>query len=518
MSSAIPRVTRASSRAASSRAGSDAGSDVPSVGQVDLRSSRAGSPAKSNKRFGVSTRDSKTYGSKVTSAAAAGRKGSAITGQVAGEIQDAISETREHTAGTNVHGRGNALESVEEEIGTPLTARTLQMNAVAEAVAEERARGDEELAKAKRQHEQALPIVRAQAEFEARTAGNQTPNETSILQKQMSLSDSNMSIEYDRILKFDYFILAKIFMILMTLCMMVLYIDVYFGPILGPRFDMLGFRSRVHLSHYQSNITSADLRQLSNRVYDLQTQMYEVQVHTQWLTHAIPNKKPWQTNYFSNYHKVVVNPRLTSPTWEGMRICDPANPPSFFDKLLWSTIGSPCPYGEFSTSPKTALGPWSEDTGPSWCAAAGEAKLQLATMLVAPMTPTELVIEHPPRKWEIVPKIIPAPKEVEMWMQVEDFAQRELIGDTFEATYGPTDPISQPTIQSMPSNYVPVGRWTFDYYAKHHVQSFRVTMNLHGAQTDKIIIRVNSNWADTPHSCLYRLRLHGVNHHPEGES
>ena len=491
MSSGFPRVTRASSRAASSRAGSDAGSDV---GQCDLRSSRAGSPAKSNKRSGVSTRDSKTYGSKVTSAAAAGRKGSANTGQVAGEIQDAISETGEHTAAINVYDRSNALASVEEEVATPLTARALQQN----AVAAERAQGEKNLSDAKRRYEQA----RAKE-----IDGNRTPTGTTMLQKQISLSDSNMSIEYSRLMESNFFVFAKAILVSIVLFMLVLVTDVYFGPILGARFDMLGFRSRAQFSGNQTNIIPADLSILNNRISTLETQVLNL---------AMPNKKPWQINFFSPYHRVVVNPRLTSPTWEGMRICDPAKPPTFIDKLWW-TIGSPCPYGEFSKSPKTALGPWSEDLGPSWCAAAGDAKLQLATMLSAPMTPTELVIEQPPRKWEIVPKLYPAPKEVEMWMEVNDFDQRELIGDTFEATYGPADPASLTTIHSMPANYVPVGRWTFDYHTTNHVQSLYVTMDLHGAQTDKIIVRVNSNWANTPYSCLYRLRLHGVNHHPEGE-
>ncbi|KAL8737077.1 MAG: hypothetical protein Q9181_002033 [Wetmoreana brouardii] len=466
-----PRVTR--SRAASSRAPSEARS---------LRSSRAGSPSM---RSDLGTRESKTYGAK-TSSASAQRKAAARMAQTINQIQDAVDQAQAQTG-------ESSLARVEEEeiINIPPNANE------SIAATEQYQFGH--------QHERDDEIQLA-GEFN----GNQPLEGTSVLQKQMTLSDSDTSIA--RTSRVSYFP-PKIFMAMTVLFLLLLTFsvaDIYRGPFFGPRFDLLKSR---HVVGNQSALTPFDVSNIEHRLSVLEHQLHNLPEQP----HAEDNQ--WRINFFSKFHRVALDPYLTSPTGTEDGLCKPKS-------WLW-TITHPlsipvdsihCPYEAMQNGPGTVFGPWDEDSGPAWCAAAGEAKLQIGAMVQAPMTPTELVVEHNPWTNELKPRNVPAPKEIELWMEVLDDDLRESIGRAAEATYGnfETNSVTK-AHRSLPSKYVPIGRWTYDYPSGKHTQVLKVSVDLLGAQTTRLAVRVNSNWASEQYTCLYRLRLYGIPHRPGSE-
>ncbi|KAL8703029.1 MAG: hypothetical protein Q9201_003805 [Fulgogasparrea decipioides] len=482
-----PRGPTTRSRAASSRAASEAPS-VADDAHSDLRSSRAGSPK--TKRFDVSTRESKTYGSK-PSRASAQRKTAARMAQTVGNIQHAVDQAQAQTGESSLQGQGPALARVEEEINIPQAAN--------EAIAAtERYEHEQQY-----QHDDDIQLAR---EFN----GNQPLEGTSVLQKQMTLSDSETSIARTR--PATYF-LPKLFMAITVLFLLILTFsvaDIYRGPFFGPRFDLLKSR---HVIGNQSAITPCDVSNIEHRLSVLEHQLHNLpdQLHTE--------DKQWRINFFSKFHRVSVDPYLTSPTGTEAGLCKPKSRLWEIIHLLWKPDDSIlCPIEAMKNGPATVFGPWDEDSGPAWCAAAGEAKLQIGAIVQAPMTPTEVVVEHNPWTNELEPRSVPAPKEIELWMEVLEDGLRETIGRAAEATYGnfETNPVTK-AYRSLPSKYVPIGRWTYDYPSGKSTQVLKVSVDLAGAQTTKLAVRVNSNWAGEQYTCLYRLRLYGISHHPSSE-
>ncbi|KAI4205372.1 MAG: hypothetical protein LQ350_000413 [Teloschistes chrysophthalmus] len=486
MSTPGRRVTRASSRQASET------SSLPPTDFPDTRSSRAGSPNK--KRNEPTTKKNQAYGSK-SAPAAAQKKGAG--GDTVGGIKQSLRSAQAQFAEPSSHGQLGAVEEEEddeEEIaGRPdPTIQHLGHNYENDDFVPD-----------------ALPL-----------------DDSSAAQRQTTLSDSDRHTDPS---SQAIYLTPKYYMAIATFLgiLVWLFLDIYRGPLLGSRLD---FYKRRHVignaTFTESGAISAiearlralehgsdnDLLNLKHRVNAFETELQD------FAGTLAASRTRWPINYFSTRHSPIVQPHLTSPTWEGLRRCDPDGIIGRL-RLLWYPYEPACPGGEFSSSPSTVFGPWTEDSGPSWCAAPGDGKLQITTFLSAPMTPTELVVEFPPSSSEIVPKKVPAPKEFELWMAVRDDAVRESIGEAAEVAHGPFSS-GEDTYgnRALPREFVPIGRWTYDYPAGHPTQIFRPHIDLTGTQTHTLVVRVNSNWANNPFTCLYRLRMHGINRHPEATS
>lgn len=163
--------------------------------------------------------------------------------------------------------------------------------------------------------------------------------------------------------------------------------------------------------------------------------------------------------------------------------------------------------------PNSALQPWRENE-PRYCT---PGKLQLAVKLPRLVTPVDLVIEYY-LKDEIL-AAGSAPKEVELWVPISDDAARaavvlgvtKLYPDILASERSENARFLEQR-QALDSNWVPVGRWTYDIYANEIGQRFHVFVDLdsHGIAVDEIVVRVNSNWANNDVTCLVRARMHGI--------
>ena len=178
--------------------------------------------------------------------------------------------------------------------------------------------------------------------------------------------------------------------------------------------------------------------------------------------------------------------------------------------------------------PNAALQPWREHE-PRYCV---PGKLQLAVKLPRVITPLDIVMEHY-LKDEVL-WVGTGPKEVELWIPILDDVTRSRINleviqfypDIWAREESEDDRLQEQR-RALDSNWIPVGRWTYNIYANEIAQRFRipVDLELYRVAVDQIAIRVNSNWAvkDNLVTCMVRARMHGIDHgsfhnlHPRGD-
>lgn len=337
--------------------------------------------------------------------------------------------------------------------------------------------------------------------------GNQLLGVTGVLHRQFALSTSDSSVDrpLSTLFNWMHYTGCAAFMLMLAL----LFVDIYRGPLFGSSFDFL--MSRYPVGNH-STILPSESTALEHRMTAMEHGLRQQIDTLRYELHSQPKQliRGSKINFFSHLHGVTVDPYLSSPTNTAWEWCnqdeksDPPRTPTWWQR--YNPAKRLCPVPTTHQAPVTVFGPWDESEGPSWCAAGGDAVLQLATTVQGPMTPTELVVEYNPNSKQINSRMVPAPKEIELWMSVSDEAIRESIGQDFEALYGPP----QGTVKALPQEYVPIGRWTYDLHSPQYMQAFTMPVNLKGATTGKLVIRVNSNWAKAPYACLYRLRLHGI--------
>ncbi|MCJ1403510.1 hypothetical protein MMC11_006733, partial [Xylographa trunciseda] len=219
---------------------------------------------------------------------------------------------------------------------------------------------------------------------------------------------------------------------------------------------------------------------------------------------------PSRVNYFSRGLGATIDPYLTSPTRK-----------LTVRSRSWFGLSS---YELRTPDPISAILPW-EDIGDCWCAPPSGGKAQLTIQLPRKIVPTHLVIEHIPQGATL--DIGSAPKEVELWVQIEDPETRVRVIDAAMAvpTLAEESLLAARTIPvygaaaALDKSWVRIGRWEYDIFAADHVQSFAVPVELDHFQAavDKVSVRVRKNWGMKDYTCLYRLKMHGLLAEKEGE-
>ena len=253
------------------------------------------------------------------------------------------------------------------------------------------------------------------------------------------------------------------------------------------------------------SVGTSDYNHLKSRIDDLEN-VYR--------TLAFDNEydKQQKVNYFSAGLGAVVNPYLTSPTKQIV------NTLSWKSWLIYSAFGLSLPV---SPPPIEALGPW-DDIGDCWCAPRNGdnsgGKLQLAVLLPRTIVPTDLVIEHIPKDATLDSGS--APRGIELWAQIDDPMKREAVTNAMFSLlpYEETQPSELErdadrfqANRALDQSWIRIGSWSYDLFARRHIQKFRVPIDLEhfGVKTNQVAVRVVSNWGDSDHVCLYRLKLHG---------
>ncbi|KAL9120939.1 MAG: hypothetical protein Q9187_002509 [Circinaria calcarea] len=253
------------------------------------------------------------------------------------------------------------------------------------------------------------------------------------------------------------------------------------------------------------SVSTSDYKYLSSRIEYLENAYRS-------LAFDLEYDKQHEVNYFSAGLGAVVNPYLTSPTKQIVSTL------SWKKWFIYSAFRLNLPV---SPPPIEALGPW-DDIGDCWCAPRNAensgGKLQLAVLLPRTITPTELVIEHIPKGATLDSGS--APRGIELWAQINDPMKREAVTNAMFSLlpYEETQPSELErnadrfqANRALDESWIRIGMGRYDLFGKRHIQTLRVPIDLEhfGVKTNQVAVRVVSNWGDSDHVCLYRLKLHG---------
>jgi hypothetical protein len=240
---------------------------------------------------------------------------------------------------------------------------------------------------------------------------------------------------------------------------------------------------------------------------------------------------PPRVNFLSLGTGAVIDPYLTSPT--------KSTPPTLLQRIARYAAGI-----EQDLPPAAALQPW-DGVGDCWCAATRANVSQLAVLLGHAIVPEQVVIEHIPRAATLDPGA--APRVMELWAQyatrppnavflssaspssssssslsrtshasssleppVPPLLPYDIILYTIRQAYPDEPATAYSNDPLLGPTFFRVGRWQYDIDGKHHIQRFDLdaVVDIHAIRVDKVVVRAISNWG-APHTCLYRVRLHG---------
>lgn len=170
---------------------------------------------------------------------------------------------------------------------------------------------------------------------------------------------------------------------------------------------------------------------------------------------------------------------------------------------------------QYPNPPSVALIAW-EDATDAWCAAPSQDERALAQLTVKTAHKiylTELTIEHIPSTG--TRDSASAPKDFEIWVQVANAREAKRINKANEGMihwHTSTGSACKGKAPSGEKNWVCLAGEQYDIHEHNFVQNFRIwpdTQDLNIA-TDRIAVRVLSNWGNAQHTCLYRVRATGV--------
>ncbi len=127
--------------------------------------------------------------------------------------------------------------------------------------------------------------------------------------------------------------------------------------------------------------------------------------------------------------------------------------------------------------------------------------------LSKPIIPTDLTVEHIPREIAHSDSFKSAPRKIQAWAI---FGQAQLFRwpdsqEQFEKL------IRQPN----PSLAVLLAEFEYDIQASP-IQTFPIPLDVvthlrkMNSKVENAVFRIQSNWGEEQYSCLYRVRIHGV--------
>ncbi|KAI7788522.1 spindle pole body-associated protein sad1 [Diaporthe eres] len=226
-----------------------------------------------------------------------------------------------------------------------------------------------------------------------------------------------------------------------------------------------------------------------------------------------------QKNYFSTIRGALIDPKLTSASFDWRIETDAkkqgVSTTSFFG-LLSTKNAKEHPvfrrggkYTGIPFAPSIALEKWEED-GECWCGGHKEDThtVDLSIFTAEVVIPQYLVVEHIDRDSTFDPDSMP--KDIEFWIKSPgDSTQRSLIEWSKKKW---TEPPTVPGVMLMEKGFVKVGQFEFDSgTGKSDTQVFKLPNELvdFGVQTQQVLVRANSNYGASDHTCFYRLRLFG---------
>lgn len=229
------------------------------------------------------------------------------------------------------------------------------------------------------------------------------------------------------------------------------------------------------------------------------------------------NELNQRKNYFSALRGAVVDPRMTSDTYDWRPEQVVRQETGIWS--IWRSAKNQQPVyrsgGKFSGlpfAPSFALDKWEED-GECWCAGHGDAKnisraADLSIFTTEPVIPQHLVVEHIGRGATFDPEAMP--KDIEFWIQAPSDKRARTLYDWSRKKWA--DIRQGPGAKLVQKGFLKVGEFRFDSgVGKGESQVFKLSDELLGmdAQTRQVLVRAKSNYGAEDHTCFYRLRLFG---------
>jgi hypothetical protein len=224
-----------------------------------------------------------------------------------------------------------------------------------------------------------------------------------------------------------------------------------------------------------------------------------------------------RVNYFTLGNGAIIDMSLTSPTW------NPPRKSSEFGSTDWTNQLAP----RFSNAHFAALINW-DDAGECWCGGgkeidihgetnhrskktiptASDNPVDIVIKLPETVTPEVLVIEHIDPAATLDPASMP--KDMEVWIHVEEHSRRRRVLDFMEVQFPGTDrDFNQPQLLR---GFLQIGAFTYEHdRATNGVQVYRFSEELAKMDitTDQVLIRAATNHGAN-HTCFYRVRFYGT--------
>jgi SUN domain-containing protein 1/2 len=194
-----------------------------------------------------------------------------------------------------------------------------------------------------------------------------------------------------------------------------------------------------------------------------------------------------------------IAPSMTSPTFQ-------IRPSSWAQYLVGKVTGSGFAPGR---PPVIALTP-DNNVGNCWSFAGSSG--QLGVILNRLVRITEVTIDHVPR--ELAMDIKTAPREVKVWGVVEGKENLEKLaryydqaGEEQRETFKPLDHLPKHSV-----SHVLLSSFTYDITAPPHIQTFAIDEAVRDLELEIgiVLFQFLSNWGDSEHTCVYRVRVHGI--------